>query len=127
MRTHGAQALRAEPEAVPHEGEALMIGEIRLRRVVLALACTIVVLAGACASSALAASPPRWYILTRSAPTHMVPGQRGEMVTQIVNLASSPLVPTSANPVTITDVLPSGVAQTGALEASGGLGTDDEA
>jgi hypothetical protein len=104
-----------------------MIGEVRLRGVVLALACTIAVLAGACASSALAASSPRWYILTRSAPTHMVPGQRGEMVTQIVNLGSSPVVATSTNPVTITDVLPAGVTQTGALEASGGLGTDDEA
>ena len=90
-------------------------------------------LAGALALFACAAAPafaegiheaPHWDILSRSAPSDLAPGQKGEIVAVIINLGDAPVLATQSQPVLITDKLPAGLEATGAMEGYAARGDD---
>ena len=68
---------------------------------------------------------PRWAIVTRSAPTNLPPGKKGEIVAVIINLGDAPVLATEGNPVEITDTLPAGVVATGKMEGYAARGDND--
>jgi len=80
------------------------------------LVAALSLMAAAGGAQALAAAP-RWDIITRSAPTHLIPGEEGLMTAVVVNLGDEPVVATQANPIVVTDTLPEGVV---AIEAMSG-------
>jgi hypothetical protein len=87
-------------------------------RVVPLLAATLTLLDVACPRAAQAAQPaPHWHILTRSAPSTLVPGQHGEVIAILANLGDAPLEASVGEPVKIADVLPPGVSATGEMVA----------
>ncbi len=91
-------------------------------------AAALALLASAGVAPALAEGTheaPRWDILTRSAPTNLAPGQKGEVVAVIVNLGDAPVVSTQADPVEITDALPAGLVATGVMEGYAARGDND--
>ncbi len=67
----------------------------------------------ACAPSALAAPTPYWSLGSSPAPAHLVPGQTGKIVVTAANLGDVAMNGT-ASTITITDVLPAGLALSGA-------------
>jgi hypothetical protein len=90
-----------------------------MRSVLIGLLATAALLLLACAGSAAAEGgheTARWDVLTRSAPTNLPPGGKGVVFGVIVNLGDLPAVSTTANPITITDVLPAGLVATGPMK-----------
>ncbi len=94
------------------------------------LACAVLALlasVGVCAAQAEGThEAPHWYILARSAPSNLAPGQRGEIVAQIINLGDAPLSATEGEPVQISDRLPAGIQATGPMEGYAARGDDYE-
>ncbi len=68
---------------------------------------------------------PHWHILTRSAPSTLAPGQKGEVIAILANLGDAPLEGSAGEPVKIADVLPPGVIATGEMVAKPEYGNDD--
>ena len=103
---------------------------IRHKRIdVAALLCALLATLALLASAGTAvarADGPRWDIVTRSAPTNLPPGGKGEIVAVVVNLGDAPVVATEGNPVKISDVLPAGIKATGSMEGQVGRGGDDQ-
>jgi hypothetical protein len=66
-------------------------------------------------SASAQATAPHWFVVTRTAPSNLAPGQKGQVVAQIINLSDATVVGTENDPVTITDVLPPGLEATGAM------------
>jgi ribosomal protein S9 len=92
-----------------------------LKSLLVALIGALGLIASAGAAPALA-SAPHWYILTRTAPTNLAPGQEGIVVAQVANLGGASVQATQANPVKILDKLPQGIEATGQMTAEAGLG-----
>jgi hypothetical protein len=76
---------------------------------IVALACAIVVLVP---RTALAAPSAYWRLSSSSAPAHLAPGQEGTIVVTASNAGDANNVPSTENPIEITDVLPQGVTPT---------------
>jgi hypothetical protein len=91
------------------------------------LAVALSALFGAASATALETphEAPRWDILTRSAPTNLPPGGKGEMVGVVINLGDAPVLATSSNPVKITDVLPPGLEATGPMQGYAARGNNE--
>jgi hypothetical protein len=74
------------------------------------------------------AQTARWDIVTRSAPTYLIPEKPGEIEAVLVNLGDAPVIATPGNPVVITDALPAGVVATngmvGEADTGGGPGSE---
>lgn len=70
-------------------------------------------------------SAPHWHILTRSAPSTLAPGQKGEVIAILANLGDAPLEGSTGEPVKIADVLPAGVLATGEMVAKPEYGNND--
>jgi hypothetical protein len=93
------------------------------------LLCSLLATVGLLASVGVAtarAAAPRWDIVTRSAPTNLPPGGKGEIVAVLINLGDAPIVATEGNPVRISDALPTGITAAGPMEGQVGRGGDDQ-
>jgi hypothetical protein len=96
------------------------------RRLLISTIGALVVAAGAIATTASAETgAPRWDIITRSAPTNLPPGGKGQVVAVLINLGDASLVGTTANPVHITDTLPEGLEATGPMVAHPEVGANE--
>ena len=72
------------------------------------------------------ADAPHWDLITRSAPTHLVPGEQGEIVTVLVNLGDAPILASAAEPVTVTDTLPAGLEATREMSGTADTGVEGQ-
>jgi hypothetical protein len=102
---------------------------VRIFRCSLLVALALTASAGVTAASAEGAPPkgaPRWDIITSSAPTHLLPGEKGWMRTILINLGDEPVEATEANPVSITDTLPKGVTASEAMYGKADSGATEE-
>jgi hypothetical protein len=102
-----------------------MSGRIGIRGAALALIGALALLLSSGAVSALAGSP-HWYVLTRSAPTRLAPGEKGMMVSQVINLGDAAVQATPGSPVKITDTLPSGTVARQKMFAEADYGSNGE-
>jgi hypothetical protein len=93
----------------------------------LALPCALAALAlmGIVGAAPASAAAPHWKIITRTAPSYIAPGQKGQVVAQIINLGDANVIATEEDPVNITDALPPGLVATGPMEGYGGKGTNE--
>lgn len=100
------------------------------RRLVHSLSVCLAAIAGLLAvlgtGTAAAAEAPRWDVLTRTAPTNLPPGGKGDIIGVIVNLGDAPVFATHETPVTISGVLPAGLNATGPMVGYAARG-DNEA
>jgi hypothetical protein len=104
-------------------------GDSALKAGLAALLASLLALVGAPAF-AVAAPPaepaPYWHILTRSAPSTLVPGEKGEVIAIIANLGDAPVEATVAEPLKVADVLPPGVVAAGQAILVPDHGSDDK-
>jgi hypothetical protein len=91
----------------------------------LGLLTVLALMAWADATSALA-DGPHWDVITRSAPTYLAPGEKGEIVTVLINLGDAPVIATPAEPVTVTDTLPAGVEATRGMSGTADTGVEGQ-
>ncbi len=96
---------------------------IAVRLLTAPLPVALALMAWAGATPALAGTP-HWEVITRSAPTYLAPGEKGEIVTVLVNLGDAPVIATPAEPVTITDTLPAGVEATRGMSGTADTGVE---
>jgi hypothetical protein len=89
------------------------------------IAATLMLVSVASAHAEEAHPAPHWHIITRSAPSTLAPGQKGEVVAILANLGDAPLEASAGEPANITDVLPPGVVATGEMVAKPEYGNDD--
>jgi hypothetical protein len=103
-------------------------GGIGVRAVIglpLALLAALALLAVTGVAGAFA-NAPHWDVITRSAPTYLEPGEKGEIVTVLVNLGDAPVIATPAEPVTIADTLPAGVEATREMSGTADTGVEGQ-
>lgn len=80
----------------------------------------------ACTGSAGAAEGPWWHLMTSTEPAPLTPGHRGEILVSATNLGDAPVNGT-LSPVTVTDVLPTGMKATVITGIAGQSGEFGEA
>ncbi|HTZ85442.1 MAG TPA: hypothetical protein VMB05_02130 [Solirubrobacteraceae bacterium] len=76
--------------------------------------------------TAAGAVAPHWFMLTRTAPTNLTPGAKAQVVAVLVNMGDTPIVGTEANPVKITETLPTGLHATEQMTATPGRGNNND-